>query len=164
LSPPSTQPCYHAAVKHTYYLGIPKRILSLTILMTACGTPPEADVTWHADVQPMLDAQCIRCHDGGGLGPGDFTHLDTVRLLADRMSARMEDGTMPPPAADPACNPYVGDDRLTIDDKSIELFADWVALGAEEGTLEGAPTKAEPIAVTFDDWDLEVRIPACAPT
>jgi len=40
-------------------------LLSATVLLTACG---QAEVSYKAEVQPILKQYCIECHDTGGQG------------------------------------------------------------------------------------------------
>ncbi len=109
--------------------------------------------TWHRDVAPILSTQCARCHYDGGLGPADFTDLDTVRALAPAMVGAMEDRLMPPPASDPGCQDYSGSEHLVMSDEDRERFASWVAADMPEGDPTDA-VPAEPVKDTLEDPDL----------
>src|SRR5580765_1575158 len=38
--------------------------------------PPPGSVTFHRDVQPITQANCIKCHYAGGIGPFPLTTYD----------------------------------------------------------------------------------------
>ena len=58
------------------------------------GTPTDADadadVTWYADIQPLMDRHCVRCHYDGGLG----VDIEALRLslFAEVMLSRIDSG------------------------------------------------------------------------
>jgi hypothetical protein len=130
------------------------------------GGGAEQTRTYHADIAPLVDAHCTRCHDGQGVGLGDFTTFQAVHDASDRMWARIEAGEMPPPASDPDCHDYQGSEGLFLDDDEAAVFADWIEDGRPEGdpatapeptgpprTLEGAditPTAAGPWKPAWD--------------
>jgi hypothetical protein len=125
------------------------RILCLALVsLSACGgddDPSGGEVagpppTFFRDISPITDRYCIRCHDGAGLGPGDFRDPAVVEPLAELMLARMDAGEMPPPAADPDCNAYQDADRLFLDPADRDLFARWVDTGKSRGDANTEPT------------------------
>ncbi len=103
------------------------------------GTSAEF-LTFYQDIAPLMDRYCIRCHDGAGLGPGDFRDPAVVDPLAALMLARMDAGEMPPPAADPECNPYESADRLYLDGADRDRFARWIETGKVLGDPNNEPT------------------------
>ena len=107
-------------------------VVVLVGLVSCSDNETTEDVTWHSDIQPMLDQHCTRCHTEGGQGVGDFTDLDEVRLLSEVILDRMESGEMPPPVADPTCRDYSGSEYLSLPNDSVETFADWVDKEMEE--------------------------------
>ena len=40
---------------------------------SACGDGP-ADATFHRDVRPVMERDCLTCHQPGGVAPLDFTY------------------------------------------------------------------------------------------
>ncbi len=105
--------------------------------------------TWHQDVQPMLNSHCTRCHYEGGLGPGDFTDLETVRALGPAMVGAMEAGEMPPAAADPTCREYKGSEHLNLPADDAATFAAWL----DADTPEGDPTTAPEVVPLKDELE-----------
>lgn len=129
------------------------------VLLAATGAcTPEPEVSWHQDISPMMQERCVRCHSPVGQGVGDFTDLETVRTFSGRMIARMDEGTMPPPVADPDCRDYVGSDHLNMPDAEKDLFREWVALDMPEGNPELAPVLDLP-ALTLEGADMELQPP-----
>jgi mono/diheme cytochrome c family protein len=148
-------------------------LLPLAIAAAACGSKepagegasaqgdsaaPLGDVTYYEDVQPMLAQHCTRCHQPGGLGPGDFTDPTVVSALAPAMMAAIDDGRMPPAASDPACRDYVGSDLLTLPQTARDTFSAWV----ESDLPMGDPTDAPGVVGVSDaltDPDVEIVLP-----
>ena len=115
-------------------------IVSTLAISVACQSGSESSeatgvtYTWHSDVKPLVDNYCIRCHTEGSIGVGDFRDQDTVFALADLMLARIQEGSMPPPVADPTCQDYVASEHLSVSAGDKAIFATWVAEGKPEGT------------------------------
>ena len=117
------------------------------------------DVTYYADVQPMLAQHCTRCHHDGGLGPGDFTDPAVVQALAPAMWAAIDSGRMPPAASDPDCRDYVGSDALTLPQGARDIFSAWVRADQPMGE----PADAVELPVVSGDLsqpDVSVLLPA----
>src|SRR5678809_588514 len=97
------------------------------------GEDTAATVTFEHDVGPMLDRYCVRCHDGVGLGPGNFADYATVAPLAPLMIQRIDAGEMPPPASDPECRSYLGSDRFVVDPALSPMLQAWVDAKTPQG-------------------------------
>jgi len=115
--------------------------------------------TWHANVQPLLSTNCTRCHTEGGLGPGNFTDLNTVKALAPALLSAMEAGEMPPPASDPSCQDYEGSDHLNLSGDALDIFSAWVAADMPEGDRVTAPPPIQ-IKDQLDNPDAVVMMEA----
>lgn len=126
--------------------------------LVACGGP-EPEVTWHADINPMMQQHCTRCHQPEGLGVGDFTDIEVVRSFSERIAVRTEAGTMPPPAADPECADYVGSEHLSLPDEKVDLFRQWMELEMPEGDPDTAPDDLPVLAEELTDADLTLLMP-----
>ncbi len=124
-----------------------------------CNGPAEEEaVTWHKDINPMLESHCTRCHSDIGQGVGNFTDVETVRTLSGRMLARMDEGTMPPPVSDPNCRDYESSEFLSLPEEKKELFRTWTATGMQEGDPEDAPVLEIP-EPTLTDADMFLQPP-----
>src|SRR5690348_6385449 len=76
-----------------------------------------------------------------------ITYKD-ARPWANSIAAKVADGTMPPWHADPRYGKFVGERRLTDEQKST--IAKWVAAGAPEGKAEDLP----PAPHYTDGWNI----------
>jgi cytochrome c553 len=139
------------------------RIASLLALaFFGCSSPspasPEADggaaandtgseVTYYADVRPILARECTSCHTSGGVGfPLDSYEAAKPRaaLLASATASRR----MPPFLADNSgsCNTY--SNARWLSDAEIATLASWAAAGAPEGDpTTPPPTPVAPVTL-----------------
>lgn len=100
-------------------------------------TPPST-VTYHADVRPIIERRCMRCHASGGIGPLEFTWRaedwtdGPAWWTAPAANAALS-GRMPPwmPADD--CRPI--EDSRALSDAELETLRTW----QDEGFPEGDP-------------------------
>lgn len=129
--------------------------------LVACGGAPR-DVTYYEHVQPLVEDHCIRCHNGDGLGVGDFRDPEIVASFADRIAYRTGERTMPLPVADPTCRPYVGSEHMTLDRTERATFARWADKGAPLGDPADAVAGSHAQA-RLTDADMELRIPPYTP-
>jgi hypothetical protein len=99
-------------------------------------TPPDpapvaAPLTYHADIRPLVDRKCARCHGAEGIAP--FA-LDSAQALVGRQAAvahAVRTKAMPPWLGASCCAGYRDDWSLAEDERS-KLLA-WLAQGAAEG-------------------------------
>ncbi len=88
-------------------------------------TPCDASaVTWTADIQPMLQANCVSCHSGASASAG----LDLSTYTLVKGSIANVTGRMNKPIGDPLIMPPSG--RLST--CSLTKLDAWVAAGALE--------------------------------
>jgi len=143
--------------------------MSMMFLLLACNTLTEpidsgtngdtesTAPTWYADIHPILQQNCTRCHSSGGLGTGDFTDYTITAAMAEIMLARIDAGTMPPPASDPECHDYHGSATLTISDADRDTLASWIDAGKPKGDPSTA-VEVAPVDETLSDVDFELRL------
>lgn len=107
-----------------------------------------ADVTFTADVAPILNQRCVSCHRPGEIGPMPLRTYAEVRPWAKALAASVAKRRMPPWFADPHVGEFSNSRRLT--DGEMETIAAWVKGGAKEGDpkkLPAAPVFAEGWAI-----------------
>jgi hypothetical protein len=120
--------------------------------------------TYHGDIVPMMQSHCTRCHRPNGQGPGDFTDVEMVEVMAEVMAAQMEAGNMPPPVADPSCRDFIGSEHLSLGAEDLAIFQAWIQGGKLRGE-EPAEAVLPPVEPELSEPDLELLIPAAyAPT
>jgi len=141
------------------------KTIATTILLAACsGTSDDGDetpeaTTWYANAKPALDQYCVRCHNGSGLGPGNFADPATAEAYAPGMIARIDAGEMPPPAADPACHEYESSDRFFLDPDARDTLQAWIDGGYELGDPATEP-EGPPAIRTLERRDIEIHTAA----
>jgi len=118
----------------------------------------EAGPTWYQDVRPVVFDACASCHNGEGIGPGDFQTYAGAFEGRDLISAYLAGGLMPLPSADPECRPYKGHERMRLSDEDRAMLIDWASGDALEGDAETA-TEAEIFSGVLADADVIMPMP-----
>jgi len=98
-------------------------------------------LTYYRDVKPIVDAKCLQCHVQGGLGHFSLATYDELENLAPVVRGDVLGGKMPPWRATGPLDKYVGDRRLTEEQKSIIIS--WI----DQGAPPGDPSQAAPPVV-----------------
>lgn len=116
------------------------------------GAVVKSDVTYHNQVERILQNRCVECHHQGGVGPFSLESYEDVIENAGMIRKQVERGAMPPWfAAAPAGNeesPWINDCSLSRREKS-DLLA-WLAGDRPRGDPAEAPLKR-----TFSsEWQL----------
>jgi hypothetical protein len=117
------------------------RVLAVALVVTvaaiAAQTPETSDVSFHKDVEPILQKNCQTCHRPGQVAPMSFATYESTRPWARAIKTAVASRRMPPWFADPQYGPYVNDRSLSA--KEIDAITRWVDGGAPEGRLADAP-------------------------
>lgn len=129
--------------------------LSLGMIPVA-GAQQDNEVTFHEDIEPILQRSCQNCHRDGGVGPMPLVTYEQVApfagLIEYKTGLRDRAGAMPPwyVEKDIGIQQFKGDPSLS--DEEIEMISTW----ARTGTPKGDPANA-PEPLVFDDsikWKL----------
>lgn len=98
---------------------------------------------FYDDILPLFIGNCSGCHVEGGLGPFDLENYETARDLGEAIVASTASRSMPPFNADNSgvCNTF--EDARWLDEADIDLIAQWVEGGAQEGNPD-APRPDRP--------------------
>jgi tetratricopeptide (TPR) repeat protein len=97
--------------------------------------------TFHAAVAPILRTKCMPCHQEDGDGPFPLETFDQVRRRASLIVQLTASGDMPPWKPSPDSAAFLGDRRLTPEQKA--LIKQWVQAGMPEGVPDQAPAPPE---------------------
>ncbi|TAL28544.1 MAG: hypothetical protein EPN98_22985 [Phenylobacterium sp.] len=119
-----------------------------------------AKLTYVKDVAPILEKNCVGCHQEGGIGPMKLTSYEMVKGFSPMIREVIRTDRMPPYNADPHVSKFSDTKNLTP--AEIKTLVHWVEAGAPRG--EGA----DPLAGTRHtaaEWplgkpDLILNIPA----
>ena len=104
----------------------------------AAATAP----TFHKDVAPILNANCVSCHRPGEIGPMSFLTYETRGRGRARSRTRCVKREMPPWAADPTTSMKLRNDR-SLSQKDIDTIVAWVDAGAPRGNPADVPAGAD---------------------
>ena len=102
-------------------------------------------VTFHEQVQPILQKNCQTCHHNGAVGPMSLVTYAEVDRYAEMIEEVVMDRRMPPW---PGKSPHRLKDDVSLNRDEIETLVAWVRGGRKRGD----PTKAPP-APTWDQKD-----------
>jgi len=114
------------------------------------------NVTFHKDIEPILQRSCQNCHREGGVAPMPLVSYEQVApfagLIEYKTGIRDRAGSMPPWYAekDIGIQQYKNDPSLT--DQEIDAISQWARTGAAQGNPADAPAP-----LVFDDnvkWTL----------
>src|SRR5258708_40247575 len=105
--------------------------------VVALAADAPAAVTFHKDIEPILQANCQSCHRPGQIAPVAFLAYQNARPWAKAMKAATIARKMPPWFADPAYGHFSNDRSLKQSD--VELISKWADAGAPEGDAKDAP-------------------------
>jgi hypothetical protein len=109
-------------------------LASLLSSALAFGAP---SVTFHKDVEPILQKACQECHRPGEIGPMPLLTYQQARPWAKGIKAAVLQNKMPPWPADPNFGKFANDRSLTK--AEIDTLVAWVDSGASEGNQADAP-------------------------
>lgn len=152
------------APRETYLLDAVDAVLAGKVVAIpateASGCPFETPkgVTYHRDVEPILQRSCAECHRPDEVGPFPLLTFDDARKHMNKLRRAVEERRMPPWHANPDHGSWKNDRRLTADE--IATISKW----AEEGGAEGDPKDAPRPKDFTKGWrigtpDLVVQMP-----
>jgi len=131
-----------------------KLTLSVASMVLFAGSVFAADsITFHKDVEPILQRNCQGCHRPGQAAPMSLLTYQSARPWAKAMKAAVATRKMPPWFADPRYGHFVNDRSLKQSD--IDTISQW----ADTGAAEGDPADA-PVALKWpaDGWEIQPDI------
>ena len=115
------------------------------------------DLTYYADVKPIIDGRCVGCHTDGGIAPFPLTTYDEVNSLKSAVKDAVSNQIMPPYLAGDECTEYKHDTSLT--DDQIATVVDWIDGGAPEGDPDNAGDPLPDKRAGLSRIDREVEMP-----
>jgi len=107
-------------------------------------------VTFHKDVEPILQKNCQGCHRPGQIAPMSLLGYNDARPWARSIKNAVEARMMPPWFADSNSTHILNQRRLT--QTEIDTIVDWVDKGAPEGSVADAPA---PIHWPQGGWQIQ---------
>ncbi len=113
---------------------LPLLTLALLGALASAAPPP---VTFHKDVEPILQARCQGCHRPGEAAPMSLLTYKEVRPWAKAIRTAVLSGKMPPWQAESHSLKFSNDPSLGPGEK--ETLLTWIDSGAREGDPADAP-------------------------
>ncbi|MES2387173.1 MAG: T9SS type A sorting domain-containing protein [Bacteroidota bacterium] len=124
-------------------LKIQKSILGAVLVLFAnLGFNSNAmaqEVTFAADIAPIIYNKCTNCHNPGGIkNDRPFTNYDEVKWSGPAIAGKVNTKEMPPWPPDPTYVHFLGERVLS--DSQIALINTWVSNGMPRGDSALEPT------------------------
>jgi hypothetical protein len=115
--------------------------LGVGAVLSAAAATGSSPVTFHKDVQPILQNRCQECHRPGEVAPMSFMNYEQVRPWAKAIKVAVATKKMPPWFADPHYGKFSNDRSLS--QAEADTIVAWVDAGAKEGDAKDAPRPKE---------------------
>jgi hypothetical protein len=112
----------------------------LCVFLGSAALLAARDVTFRADVAPILYSHCVSCHHPNDIAPMSLLTYKEVRPWAAAIQEAVLSKKMPPWKADPHYGKWANDPSLS--EAELNTIRQWVKAGAPEG--EG-PAPAPPV-------------------
>ena len=128
-------------------------IAALAVVVPVLASPALAGPpTFSADVAPIFQRACQRCHQETGIGPMSLITYDEVRPWVRQIRDRVERRIMPPWHLDRTVGIQEFKNDFSLTNDEIDTVVQWVDAGAPEGDRADLPPSIEwPPA---SDWEL----------
>ncbi len=123
------------------------RLLCYVSLLAMAGLAAPT-ISFHKDIEPILQERCQECHRPGEVGPMPLITYEQARPWAKAIKAAVVQRKMPPWPINPQYGKFSNDRSLSKD--QIDLLTAWVDNGAPEGSVADAPKSR----TWVDGWNI----------
>jgi hypothetical protein len=121
---------------------------TLALLTITAVTPAGEAVSYTGEIAAIVRSHCLDCHRRGGAAPFSLVSYRDVASHADQIRQVVASGEMPPWKAIGNHGEFVGDRRLSEDQK--RLIDRWIGSGCPEGEREAGVVEPP----SGDGWQL----------
>jgi hypothetical protein len=132
----------------TKFAGLLGLLVALTAPAASFGQADQ--ITFHKDIEPILQRSCQGCHRDGGVGPMPLVSFDQVApyagLIEYKTAIRDRAGAMPPWYVEKGIGIQEFKNDVSLSDEEIAAISLWARSGTPEGDIADAPD-----ALVFDD-------------
>lgn len=111
-------------------------------------------VTYHEDVEPIVNDNCVVCHREGGIAPMALDSYELVSGFAPLIRQKVVSEEMPPYSYDRDVGIQALEEDWRLSEEQIDTIAAWVDQGATRGNPDNAPVAPDlpdPSEWTFVD-------------
>jgi len=124
------------------------------------GRAKVAQISYAKDVAPILENNCVSCHQKGSIGPFALDNYETVKGFAPMIREVIRTHRMPPYAADPHVGKF--SDNKNLSSAEITTLVHWIEQGAPRGD---GPDPLAAMKRVAEEWplgkpDLILDVPA----
>jgi hypothetical protein len=102
--------------------------------LDGCGLalqPAYPNLSYSADIAPLLQDKCVRCHSPGNIGAFNMSSHAVIQAMAPTIRHEVLTGHMPPWHADPYYGQFSNDASLTS--QQLTKLIQWIDDGAPRG-------------------------------
>ena len=121
-----------------------------TFIVPGLVMAQSSEVTFHKDIEPILQRSCQNCHRDGGVGPMPLVSYDQVApfagLIEYKTGLRDRAGAMPPWYVEKDIGIQAYKDDPSLSDTELAAISTWARSGTPKGDESDAPTP-----LVFDD-------------
>ena len=125
-----------------------KMLFSFALGVAAWAATGPQDITFHKDVEPILQNHCQECHRQGEIAPFSLMTYEQTRPWAKSIKGAVLTKKMPPWFGDPSIGHFSNDRSLSK--AEIDTLSAWVDGGAREGDAKDAPASR----AFVDGWNI----------
>ena len=100
------------------------------------------NITYTRHIAPILNANCVECHQDGGVAPFALDTFEMAQRRADMSSYVVTEGIMPPWRADVSYSSFR--DERTLSDRQIALLNAWAKKPVQGNPEELIPAAPKP--------------------
>lgn len=101
------------------------------------------DITYHRDIEPLVQRSCQRCHRPGSVAPFSLLSYENARRYASRIASKTADYSMPPWPYDRTVGIQSFKNDHTLSEEEIAMIGAWAEAGAPQGDPADAPPAIE---------------------
>jgi hypothetical protein len=136
-------------------------LAALVAMPTLVSAQSSDDVTFHKDIEPILQRSCQVCHRPDNMAPMSLMSYQETRPWARSIKNKVVAREMPPWHIDPnvGIQEFKGDRSLTKEE--IQTVSTWVDNGAPRGNPADAPPAAA--LPDFGQWEIEPDLIVTSP-
>lgn len=127
--------------------GVPR---VLVLVLVGCGDDSSVDPdapTYYADVAPLIERECLKCHVEGGIGPFPLDSYEAVTEQIESVVSAVTTGYMPPWLPSRDCGEIVGERGLSPEERQV--FVAWNGGGLQLGDPADAPPPPDDQTIEF---------------
>ncbi|TAE86243.1 MAG: cytochrome c [Bacteroidetes bacterium] len=148
---------FYRITRCTYYHIIRVAVVFIAFAILACNGSKTSEVTYAEHIAPIIQQNCVKCHQKGEAGPFNLVSYEDVAKKAKLVRYVTENRIMPPWPADPTYSTFVNEMYLT--DEQIALIKTWVEQGCKPGDTASLPAFSDSRQENLGKPDLVVKVP-----